>query len=229
MVSENEANLDVPLEYYLKENDELRKLNDVRNKAKTAKDQAQLQFITYRGNFDVSFACVRALCLLVARSLSMYTGLYLDTTSLIPLGTDTVVPTTHSVTAALHPLVFGGNSTAADGNAAQREAIVNSLLRDIPWNKLASIAHIERAVSGTVSTRILAAIACKLSDCLQIKLASWAFRAMYDITHELRCVSSYYGLRQNIIKLISGGILSLKICLTQRPSHRTVTETSFAL
>jgi hypothetical protein len=188
---ENEANLDVPLEYYLKENDELRRLNDARNKAKIAKDLAQEKFVSFRGNFDVSFACVRAISLLVARTLSMYTGLYLDTTSLIPLGTETVVPTTHAVTAALHPMVFGGNSTAADGNAAQREAVVNSLLRDVPWNKLASIAYIERVVSGTVSIRVLAATACKVSDCLQLKLAPWAFRAMHDITHEPRYMFYY--------------------------------------
>ena len=184
--ADNEDCLDIPLDYYLKENDMLRKANDARNKATIVKNRVQDNFLTSRGSFDTSFACIRSLSLLVARALSMYAGLYLDTTSLIPLGTDTLVPTTCHVSAALHPIIFGGNSTTPDNNASQRGDVVNRLLRGTPWDKLASVAVIERQVSGTVTTRILAAVACKLSDMLQCRLAPWAFRAIYDITHEPR-------------------------------------------
>lgn len=186
------------MDYYLKDNEQLRKLNDARNKAKTAKDNAQHDFLTLRGNFDASFACVRALCLLVSKALSMYTGLYLDTTSLLPLGTDTVVPTTCKASASIHPFLFGGNSSASDGNVAQRETVVNSLLNDVPWTKLASVAHIEREVSGTIASRILAATACKLSDSLQCKLAPWAYRALYDLTHQHRWISRPLNICNNI-------------------------------
>jgi hypothetical protein len=112
----------------------------------------------------------------------MYTGLHLDTTPAVPLGTDTHVPTTRKVSAAHYPTIFGGNSTVSDENKSQRDAVIKMLLVDINWDKLASLAHIERLVCGTMTIRLLAIAASKLSDSLQSRLISWCRRSVEDLT-----------------------------------------------
>ena len=59
--------------------------------------------------------------------------------------------------------------------------MVSLLIHEIPWKSLASLAHLERVVSGTVSLRLVVATAAKLSDTLQSRLGSWACRALQDL------------------------------------------------
>jgi hypothetical protein len=178
---DNEELLDVPLDHYLKEHDNLRIAYDARQKTQKIKDRTHLQFNSLKEEFDVLFACIRNMGILAARGVAMYTGLNIDTTSLLRVEPDVVVPATAEATAALYPILYGGNSTATDGNKAQRDSVVSLLIHEIPWRSLASLAFIERQVSGTVSLRLLVATAGKLSDTLQSRLGPWARRALHDL------------------------------------------------
>lgn len=173
--------MDVPLDHYLKEHDNLRIAYHARQKAQKIKDRTHLDFNTLKGVFDVLFSCIRNMGVLVARGVTMFTGLNLDTTLLLRIEPDSVIPSTVETSAQLYPILYGGNSTSPDKNKAQREAVVSLLIHEIPWKTLASLAHLERVVSGTISLRLLVATAAKLSDTLQSRLGPWARRALQDL------------------------------------------------
>ena len=178
---DNEDLLDVPLDHYLKEHDSLRIAYDNRSRCQKIKDRTHVKFNVTKGLFDILFGCIRNLGILVARGVSMYTGLSLDSTALLRVEPDVTVPATVESSANLYPIVYGGNSTSHDDNKRQKEAVISLLIHEIPWHTLASLSHLERSVSGTVSLRLIAAIAAKLSDTLQSRLGRWCRRALHDL------------------------------------------------
>lgn len=184
---EHEHELDVPLEYYLKDHDDLRRAHESRMKAKQNLGNSNNLFKQAKGNYDLTFSSLRLISLLIARAIVLYSGLYLDTTSLLNLDPESTVPITNSLSADINPLIFGGYSSDPKlKNKVQKDALISSLLNDIPWKELASLICIERIVAGTCSIRLLAAVACKFSDVLQWKLLPWCRRALEDLLHQPR-------------------------------------------
>jgi hypothetical protein len=187
--SEHEHELDVPLEYYLKDHDDLRRAHESRMKAKQSLENTNEFFKKTKGTYDSTFACLRLICLLISRCIVLYTGLHLDTTSLLTLDPETTVPSTNSLSSDINPLIYGGYSSTGSGNLKnkiQKDELISSLLTDIPWRELASLVCIERIVVGTCSIRLLGAVVCKFSDTLQWKLLPWCRRAVEDLLHEPR-------------------------------------------
>jgi hypothetical protein len=177
----------VPLEYYLKDHDDLRRAHESRMKAKQSLEKTNELFKKTKGTYDVTFACLRLLCLLISRCIVLYTGLYLDTTSLLTLDPETTVPSTSSLSSDINPLIYGGYSSSGNQkNKIQKDALISSLLTDIPWRELASLVCVERIVTGTCSIRLLGAVVCKFSDTLQWKLLPWCRRAVEDLLREPR-------------------------------------------
>lgn len=183
---DNEELLDVPLDHFLKEHDNLRIAYHARQKAQKAKDETQIKFDNLCGAFDVLFSCIRNLGILVSRAIAMYTGLNIDTTSLLRIEPDSVIPATVESSAHIYPILFGGNSTSPDNNLSQKEAVISLIIHQIPWNTMASLAHLEREVSGTISLRLVAATVAKLSDTLQARLGPWCRRALHDLVQKPR-------------------------------------------
>jgi hypothetical protein len=170
------------LDYYLKDHDDLRRAHEARLKARQSLDNTNQLCKQTKGSYDVTFACLRLLCLLISRTIVLYTGLYFDTTSLLTLDPETTVPSTSALSCEINPLVYGGyTSDNYSKNKIQKDALVTSLLEDIPWKELASLVCIERAVAETCSIRLLGAIVSKFSDILQWKLLPWSRRALEDL------------------------------------------------
>ena len=196
---EDESSLDVPLDHYLKEHDDLRIAHTSRQKAQKKKDLSHAEFNSVKGDFDVLFSCIRNIGILVARGVAMYTGLYIDKTSLLSIEPDHMVPSTSKAASKIHPFLFGGDVTSAD-NTSQRERVVAHLINDIPWKTLASLVHIEKVVCGTLSLRLVAAVAAKLSDKLQSRLGPWLRRSLHDLIQCLRWYSVKEDIPENYAK-----------------------------
>jgi hypothetical protein len=175
----------VPLEYYLKDHDDLRRAHEARLKARQSLDSTNQLHKQTKGYYDVTFACLRILCLLISRTIVLYTGLYSDTTSQLTLDPESTVPSTHSISGETNPLVYGGYTSSENNskNKIQKETLVNQLIEEIPWRELTSLVSIERRVAGVCSIRVLGTVVCKFSDTLQWKLLPWCRRALDDLIH----------------------------------------------
>lgn len=167
---DDEENLDVPLEYYLKEDDDLRRAHEARRKAQLHVENIQKHILNVQETLEVRFATVRALSVATASFLLLCLGMNVENVLQV---VESPVPRCKDV--SLYQRFTPDAATTST---------CHQLLKDIPWQTLFTFGLIEKKICKVVVVRVLATAAMRCYSDISSDLTSWMKQCLLELCEQ---------------------------------------------